>query len=96
MKIIANNYKEKDVMKILREWFGKKQPDFGESIGLSDMTIQGYERGIRRYTFETLMKVAKKIWLYNNYRKKEWKSTIMITILLLYIIFKYKKRIKTK
>lgn len=60
MKFIANNYKEKDVIKILREWSGKKQPDFGESIGLSGMTIQGYERGIRRYSFETLMKIAKK------------------------------------
>lgn len=60
MKIVANEYNEKDVMKILREWSGKKQPDFGSSIGLSGMTIQGYERGIRKYTFETLMKVAKK------------------------------------
>lgn len=58
MKLIANNYSEKDVMKILREWSGKKQTDFGESLGLSGMTIQGYERGVRRYTFETLMKIA--------------------------------------
>lgn len=47
-------------MKILREWTGKKQPDFGKDIGLSGMTVQGYERGTRRYTFETLMKIAKK------------------------------------
>lgn len=60
MKLIANKYDEKDIMKILREWSGKKQPDFGKDIGLSGMTIQGYERGIRRYTFETFMKIAKK------------------------------------
>ena len=60
MKIVANDYKEKEVMKILREWTGKKQPDFGKDIGLSGMTVQGYERGTRRYTFETLMKIAKK------------------------------------
>lgn len=60
MKIVANNYSEKDVMKILREWSGEKQTEFGKSIGLSGMTIQGYERGIRRYTFETLIKIAKK------------------------------------
>lgn len=60
MIIKANEYNEKDVMKILREWSGEKQADFGKSIGLSGMTIQGYERGIRRYTFETLMKIAKK------------------------------------
>lgn len=60
MRIIANNYSEKDVMKIMREWSNKKQAEFGKSLGLSGMTIQGYERGIRRYTFETLMKIAKK------------------------------------
>lgn len=34
------------VMKILREWTGKKQPDFGKDIGLSGMTVQGYERAL--------------------------------------------------
>lgn len=70
MKIIANNYSEKDVMKIMREWSDKKQDEFGKSIGLSGMTIQGYERGIRRYTFETLMKVAKKYGYIITIEKK--------------------------
>lgn len=60
MKIVANDYEAKDVMKILREWSEQKQGDFGKQIGLSGMTIQGYERGVRKYTFETLMKIAKK------------------------------------
>ena len=60
MKLIANNYSNKDIMKIMREWSEKTQAEFGEEIGLSGMTIQGYERGIRRYTFETFMKIAKK------------------------------------
>lgn len=60
MKIIANKYSEAEVLKILREWTDKKQEEFGEDLGLSRMTIQGYERGVRRYTFETLMKIAKK------------------------------------
>ena len=60
MKIVANNYEPKDVMRIMREWSGEKQIDFGKSIDLSGMTIQGYERGVRRYTFETLLKIAKK------------------------------------
>ncbi len=63
MRIVANDYKEKEVIKILREWSDKSQPDFGKSIGLSDMAIQSYERGTRRYTFETLMRIAKKIWI---------------------------------
>lgn len=60
MKVVANKYSEKDVMKIMREWTGLNQNKFGESIGLSGMAIQGYERGVRRFTFETLMKIANK------------------------------------
>lgn len=71
MKLIANDYNEKEVMKILREWSGKKQPDFGKSIELSGMTIQGYERGVRKYTFETLMKIAKKYGYTVTIEKKK-------------------------
>lgn len=60
MKLVANKYNEKDVMKIMREWTGLNQAKFGENIGLSKMTIQSYERGVRRFTFETLMKIANK------------------------------------
>ena len=60
MKLVANKYNEKDVMKIMREWKGLNQAKFGENIGLSKMTIQSYERGVRRFTFETLMKIANK------------------------------------
>ncbi len=60
MKFIANDYSEKDIMKFLREGTGLIQSDFGKSIGLSGMTIQGYERGIRNYTFKTFMEIVKK------------------------------------
>lgn len=60
MRLVANKYTEAEVMKIMREWTGKKQKDFGKDLGLSRMTVQGYERGIRRYTFEALMVIAKK------------------------------------
>lgn len=60
MKIVANDYESKFVMKMLREGTGLTQNDFGESIGLKGMTIQGYEIGKRRFTFETLMKICKK------------------------------------
>ena len=71
MKIIANNYEAKDVIKILRECSEKKQPEFGECIGLSGMTIQGYERGTRRYTFETLIKIANKYGFTITIEKKK-------------------------
>lgn len=60
MKVIANKYDEKHIMKMLREGTGLKQEEFGKSIGISGMTIQGYERGTRNYTFKTLMDIAKK------------------------------------
>lgn len=60
MKIIANDYESKTVIKILREWSEKTQAEFAEDLGFSKMTIQSYERGLRRYSFETLMKIADK------------------------------------
>jgi len=59
MKIIANDYDTKMVMKIIREWTEKTQEAFGKDISLARVTIQGYERGTRQYTFETLMEIAK-------------------------------------
>ena len=63
MKITANDWEPKMIMKIIREWSEKTQPEFGESIGLSGQTIQGYERGTRQYTFGTLISIAKKYGL---------------------------------
>ncbi len=71
MKLIANNYNEKDVFKIMREWSGLKQGEFAQELGVSRMTIQSYERGVRRYTFETLMKVANKYGYTVTIQKKQ-------------------------
>lgn len=60
MKIIANEYTEKDIIKILREWTELTQEKFSESINLSTSTIQSYELGTRNYKFSTLKKIAKK------------------------------------
>ncbi len=60
MKIVANNYETKDIIRIMRECTNKTQPDFGKQIGMSGSSIQSYERGIRKYKFETLMKIAHK------------------------------------
>jgi len=59
MKIIVNDYNTKDIIKFLRQETELTQKRFGEKIGLSGHTIQGYERGTRKYTFETLIKIAK-------------------------------------
>lgn len=60
MKIIANDYEEKDIIRILREWSELNQSDFASSIGKSTITVQSYERGIRKYKFQTLLQIAKK------------------------------------
>ena len=58
LKILANEYEPKIVMKMIREWTEKTQTEFGNDLGFSKMTIQGYERGLRSYTFDTLVKIA--------------------------------------
>ncbi len=82
MKLIANNYSEKDVFKFLREWSGLNQKQFAEQLGVSRMTIQSYERGVRRYTFETLMKVAD-IYGYNIIIQKNKNNALHLRIILL-------------
>lgn len=60
MKIIANDYKANEVMKIIRENSGKTQKEFGEMINRSKNAVQFYEYGQRNYDFELLLKIADK------------------------------------
>lgn len=58
MKIKANDYEPNEIIRIIRDWTGLTQKEFGASINFSMMSIQGYELGKRRYTFETLLRIA--------------------------------------
>lgn len=58
MRIPANEFEPKEIIKMIRESTEKTQEQFAKEIGYSKMTIQGYERGLRRYTFDTLLKIA--------------------------------------
>lgn len=60
MKIKANDYKANEVFKIIREWSGKTQKEFGESINRTKNAIQFYEYGQRNFDFELLLQIAKK------------------------------------
>ncbi len=60
MKIVANNYKANEVFKMIREYTGKTQKDFGESINRTKTAIQYYEYGQRNFDFELLLEIAKK------------------------------------
>lgn len=59
MKIIANEYEPKDIIKIIREWTELSQKDFGKSVNYSEDTIQSYETGRRTYDIHTLLHIAK-------------------------------------
>ncbi len=59
MKIKANEYEPKDIMKIIREWTELTQKEFGKSIGKAERTIQGLELGETGYSIKTLLKIAK-------------------------------------
>lgn len=61
MKIIANNYEPKEVFKIIREWTELTQEEFAQELGYKSYhTIKQIERGVNNFTFQTLMKIAKK------------------------------------
>lgn len=59
MKIKANEYEPKDIMRIIREWTELTQKEFGKSIGKAERTIQGLELGETGYSIKTLLKIAK-------------------------------------
>ena len=70
MKIVANNYKSNEIIKIIREWSEKTQVEFGKYINKSKDTIQSYELGRNRYYFDTLLEIAKKENLIITIEKK--------------------------
>lgn len=59
MKIRANDYRANDLIKIIREYTGLTQKEFGEKINRSRNAIQFYEYGQRNYDVELLLLIAK-------------------------------------
>ena len=70
MKIKANDYRANEIIKIIREWSGKTQEEFGKEIKRTKNSIQLYEYGQRNYDFELLLKLAKKENLIITIEKK--------------------------
>mgnify|MGYP004645422071 CR=1 FL=1 len=60
MKIIANNYQPKEIIKIIRDWSELTQKDFAKTINKSKDTIQSYELGRNKITLDKFMEIAKK------------------------------------
>ena len=70
MKIRANDYTKGEIIKILREWTGLTQEQFGKSVGKSKPSIQAYELDKVNYGIETLLKIAKKYGISITIEKK--------------------------
>ena len=60
MKIIANKYRANEIFKMIREYSGKTQKEFGENINRSKTAIQYYEYGERNFDFELFLEICKK------------------------------------
>ena len=59
MKINATDYDSKSILRILREWSGLTQKEFGKMINKSERTIQNYEGGVASYTVNQLLEIAR-------------------------------------
>ena len=70
VEIKANDYRANEIIKIIREWSGKTQEEFGKEINRTKNSIQLYEYGQRNYDFELLLKLAKKENLIITIEKK--------------------------
>lgn len=60
MKVNLKDYDSGSFIKIIREWTGLTQKEFGKELGKSLRTIQDYEAGTTNYNIRTLEKISKK------------------------------------
>lgn len=60
MEINAKDYKTNEVIKFIRQGLNLTQEEFSKDLNISKSSIEKYEYGTCNYSFETLIKVAKK------------------------------------
>lgn len=60
MKIYANKYETKDILKIIREWTNKTQKEFGNDVGKTNEWVKANEAGKTNYYFKDLLDLCKK------------------------------------
>jgi len=71
MKIIANDYEPKDIIKIIREWSNQTQEEFGSTIHRSKHNIQSMELGRNNIYLHTLLEIAGKHDLIISIEKRQ-------------------------
>ncbi len=59
MKINANDYSPKDILKFIRQTTNLTQKEFAKTIGKSEDWCQSNELGRTEYYFKDLLKLAK-------------------------------------
>lgn len=59
MKLKATEYTTGEILKIIREWTGLTQKEFGALINRTERSIQSLESGDRHCTVDTLLQLAK-------------------------------------
>ena len=73
MKLIANNYEAKEIIRIIREWSELTQEEFGKKINRSRDSIQSYELGRCKLSLNKFLELAKKENLIITIEKKSQK-----------------------
>jgi len=71
LKIKANEYKPNEIIKIIREWTGLTQQQFGKMIHRSKHTVQSMELGRNNIYLHTLLDIANQYDLMVTIEKKE-------------------------
>ena len=61
MKVSLKQYSQGNFIRIIREWSGLTQKEFGKLINKSERTIQDYESGKTNYKICTLEELTKKL-----------------------------------
>ena len=70
MKLVANDYEAKDILRIIREWLDLTQADFGKNIDRCERTIQEYEAGRTKYSMNMVLDLAKKHGIKITFEKQ--------------------------
>ncbi len=73
MKLIANKYEAKEIIKIIREWSESTQEEFGKKIDRSKDSIQSYELGRTKISLNKFLELAQKENLIITIEKKNHK-----------------------
>ena len=73
MKLIANKYEAKEIIKIVREWSELTQEEFGQKIHRSKDSIQSYELGRTKMSLNKFLELAQKENLIITIEKKNHK-----------------------